>query len=182
MTQTKYLALLRGINVGGNNIIKMVDLKACFESMGFSDVVTFIQSGNVIFSANEKSQDKLEKFIEERLSKEFNYQSKVVLITDKHLEKTVEKAPKGFGTAPDDYHYDVIFLKSPLKADVALKDIDIRKGVDDAQAGDGVLYFSRLISKAGQSYLKNVIKLPIYKNMTIRNWNTSTKLLALIKK
>lgn len=46
---TRYLALLRGINVGGKNIIKMADLKACFESLGFADVVTYIQSGNVLF-------------------------------------------------------------------------------------------------------------------------------------
>ncbi|NCP46313.1 MAG: DUF1697 domain-containing protein, partial [Flavobacteriales bacterium] len=48
----QYLALLRGINVGGNNIIKMVDLKACFEKMGFTDVKTYIQSGNVIFTSD----------------------------------------------------------------------------------------------------------------------------------
>jgi uncharacterized protein (DUF1697 family) len=55
----KYLALLRGINVGGNNIIKMVDLKACFEKMGFLDVSTYIQSGNVLFSSPETSLTKL---------------------------------------------------------------------------------------------------------------------------
>jgi len=182
MNGIKYLALLRGINVGGNNIIKMVDLKACFESMGFSDVTTFIQSGNVVFTAQEKSQAKLEKAIEERLSKRFNYKSKIVLITDKHLEKVVKKAPPKFGSAPDKYRYDVIFLKEPLTAKDAIKDIVLREGVDTAHAGDGVLYFSRLISLAGKSYLSKVVSLPIYKNMTIRNWNSTTKLLTLMQK
>lgn len=179
---TKYLALLRGINVGGNNIIKMVDLKKCFESMGLTDVVTYIQSGNVIFTSSEKSQAKLITTIEECLSKKFNYKSKIVLITNEHLEKTVQKAPKGFGTEPDEYRYDVIFLKEPLTAKEAVKDIQLREGVDNLSAGDGVLYFSRLISLAGKSYLSKVVSLPIYKNMTIRNWNTTTKLLALMQK
>ena len=180
--KTKYLALLRGINVGGNNIIKMVDLKKCFETMGFSDVVTYIQSGNVIFSSEEKSQSKLITTIEECLSKKFNYKSKVVIITDKHLEKTVQKAPKGFGSKPDEYRYDAIFLKEPLTAKEAVKDIRLREGVDNLNAGDGVLYFSRLISLAGKSYLSKVVALPIYKNMTIRNWNTTSKLLVLMQK
>jgi uncharacterized protein (DUF1697 family) len=58
MSIVQYLALLRGINVGGKNIIKMADLKACFESLGFSDVVTYIQSGNVLFKSADK--DKVE--------------------------------------------------------------------------------------------------------------------------
>jgi uncharacterized protein (DUF1697 family) len=65
----KYLALLRGINVGGNNIIKMADLKLAFEEMGFSDVSTFIQSGNVIFSSNSTDLNKLTETIEKDLSK-----------------------------------------------------------------------------------------------------------------
>ncbi|MBK7451038.1 MAG: DUF1697 domain-containing protein [Anaerolineales bacterium] len=52
-----YLALLRGINVGGKNIIKMADLKASFEAMGFSNVVTYIQSGNVVLQSDEKDKD-----------------------------------------------------------------------------------------------------------------------------
>lgn len=53
MNETRYIALLRGINVGGNNIIRMSDLKASFEELGFSDVVTYIQSGNVLFNTGE---------------------------------------------------------------------------------------------------------------------------------
>ena len=55
MIKTKYLALLRGINVGGNNIIKMTDLKACFESLGLADVFTYIQSGNVLLHQRKKT-------------------------------------------------------------------------------------------------------------------------------
>lgn len=178
-TNNRYIALLRGINVGGNNIIKMADLKASFESMGFSDVVTYIQSGNVLFNTGKKDKSKLEAQLEKALSETFNYNSRVVIITQQHLKTVVKEAPKNFGTDATQYKYDVLFLKEPLTSQEAIKSIKIRDGVDSAYAGQDVLYFSRLIAKAGQSYLSEVVKLPIYKEMTIRNWNTTTKLLTL---
>lgn len=177
----QYLALLRGINVGGNNIIKMVDLKACFESMGFSDVRTYIQSGNVLFKSAEKNVEKLTKEIEEKLSEKFSYKSVVVVVTGEQLKEVVEKAPKSFGHHPAEYRYDVIFLKDPLTSQEAIKDVREREGVDKAYSGKDVLYFERIISKALQSYLAKIITLPIYKFMTIRNWNTTTKLLSMME-
>jgi len=182
MADTQYLALLRGINVGGNNIIKMADLKACFEDMGFTEVVTFIQSGNILFRSAEKDKTKLTRKIEQGLSERFRYKSRLVVVPYKELKQAVEGAPMGFGKEPDKYRYDVIFLKEPLSSREAMKNVSIKEGVDSAYAGKSVLYFSRLISKASQSYLTKTIKLPVYQNMTIRNWNTTTKLLALMEK
>jgi uncharacterized protein (DUF1697 family) len=182
MADTQYLALLRGINVGGNNIIKMADLKACFENMGFTDVITYIQSGNILFRSAEKDKTKLTKKIEQRLSERFSYKSRLVIVAYKELKRVVEGAPKGFGAEFEKYRYDVIFLKEPLSASEAMKNVSIKEGVDSAYAGKSVLYFSRLISKASQSHLTKVIKLPVYQNMTIRNWNSTTKLLALMEK
>lgn len=176
-----YFALLRGINVGGNNIIKMTALKACFEKLGFSGVTTFIQSGNVIFSSLDKDIELLCQNIEKALSSTFNYKACVVLVTHDQLRKTVQDAPQGFGKDPSEYRYDVIFLKMPLMAHQAMQDISIKEGVDVVYAGKHVLYFSRLISKAAQSRMSRIISLPIYKSMTIRNWNTTTKLLELME-
>lgn len=178
----RYIALLRGINVGGNNIIKMVDLKKSFEEMKFENVKTYIQSGNVLFDSPEKDLIKLEKKIEKVLSEQFNYVSKVVIISHEQLERIVENTPKDFGIYAQDYRYDVLFLKSPLTPESALEKILVREGVDVVNTGEGVLYFSRLISKAGQSYLNKIVGTPVYKEMTIRNWNTTTKLLALCEK
>jgi len=175
----RYLALLRGINVGGNNIIKMADLKRCFQDLGLKDVVTYIQSGNVLFMSADKNRSKMEDGIEQSLSKRFNYKSRVVLVTDKDLKKMVEAAPKGFGKSPDKYRYDVIFLKEPMTPKEAMKSITPREGVDTADAGKGAIYISRLIAKAGQSYLSKVVQTKAYQFMTIRNWNTTTKLLAI---
>lgn len=177
----KYLALLRGINVGGNNIIKMTALKSCFEENGFKNVVTYIQSGNVIFESDQKDLATLTTQIEKVLSKKFNYASRVVVVSQMQLKGVVKNAPQKFGKNPAEYRYDVIFLKTPLAAKEAMKSISVKDGVDEVSLGKGALYFSRLISKAAQSKMVKIITMPIYQNLTIRNWNTTTKLLVLME-
>jgi uncharacterized protein (DUF1697 family) len=175
-----YVALLRGINVGGKNLIKMPELKACFEGGGFEEVVTYIQSGNVLFRSAGSGSAALAGQIEEMLSSTFGYHASVVLRSRAQLRAVVERAPDGFGADPDAFRYDVIFLKEPLTAGVAMKSVPTRQGVDDVHAGRGVLYWSRLISRAAQSRISKVISLPIYQSMTIRNWNTTTTLLRMM--
>lgn len=177
----QYLALLRGINVGGKNIIKMADLKASFEAMGFSNVLTYIQSGNILFLSEEKVKSSLTPKIEKGLSKRFDFQAKVVIVSHKELAAVVRNAPEDFGNDGEKFRYDVIFLKEPLTSKEAMKSVSIREGVDTAHAGRQVLYFSRLISRASQSYLTKIIGMPVYQNMTIRNWNTTTRLLSLME-
>ena len=177
---SRYVALLRGINVGGKNLIKMTDLKACFEDLGFQDVRTYIQSGNVLFSA-AGSNAKLTKQVEAALSKTFNYQSRAVVRSLTQMKDIVTNAPKGFGSDPANYRYDVLFLKEPLTAKEAMKSISIKEGVDEAFSRKGVLYFSRLNSKATQSHLNRIASMPVYQSMTLRNWNTTTKLLNMME-
>jgi uncharacterized protein (DUF1697 family) len=176
----RYVALLRGINVGGNNLIRMADLAACFEQNGFETVKTFIQSGNVIFETR-RSRGELSACVEQMLSKRFSYSASVVIRSHAEMRSIVEDAPKGFGKQPDRYRYDVLFLKAPLTAANAMKSVRVKEGVDHAHPGKGVLYFSRLISKATQSQLSKIVGTPIYASLTIRNWNTTTKLLALLE-
>ena len=144
----RYVALLRGINVGGRNLISMTKLKACLEAQGFDEVTTYIQSGNVLFTAPASDRVALTRQIEELLT--------------------------------EAYRYDVIFLKEPLTAKTAIKSVLTKEGVDEAHPGVGVLYFSRLISKASQSRLSKIVTTPIYRTLTIRNWNTTTKLLKMM--
>ncbi|MCL4820158.1 MAG: DUF1697 domain-containing protein [Vicinamibacteria bacterium] len=178
--QVRHVALLRGINVGGHNLIRMADLRNCFEAAGFADVATYIQSGNVSFSAAEIRGPALERQLERLLSERFGYAASVVVRTRDELAAVVARAPAGFGAEPDRHRYDVLFLKAPLTAALAMQSVSARAGVDRAHAGDGVLYFSRLASRAAQSHLTRLISQPIYKSLTIRNWNTTTKLLALL--
>jgi uncharacterized protein (DUF1697 family) len=173
---TTYVALLRGINVGSRNRIGMPALKACFEAGGFEDVATYIQSGNVLFGATGSSSA-LARWIEKMLSTTFDYPGTVMLRSRAQMRAVVEGAPKGFGAKPATYHCDVIFLKAPLTAKSALKQMPVRPGVDDVHAGRGVLYTSRLASRAAQSQLSRVVSMPMYQSMTIRNWNTTRTLL-----
>jgi uncharacterized protein (DUF1697 family) len=176
---TTYVALLRGINVGGKNLIKMPTLKACFEEHGFERVATYIQSGNVLFESDLAAAG-LTHRIETMLAGAFDYVPTVVVRNRRQLRAVVERAPKGFGSRPAAYRYDVIFLKEPLTAKAALKQVPTNPAVDEAYAGTGVLYFSRLTAKAAQSRLNRMIGSPIYPSITIRNWNTTTKLLQLM--
>ncbi len=175
----RFAALLRGINVGGKNLIKMSALKACFEEHGFEDVTTYIQSGNVLFSAKGRGSE-LTSRVERALSVRFGADIPVVVRSRKQLQQIVDGAPEGFGDEPAEFRYDVLFLKEPLTAEEALAVVPRKAGVDEVSAGASVLYFSRLIRKATQSQLTRVIGMPIYKSMTVRNWNTTTKLLALM--
>jgi len=177
---TRYVALLRGINVGGKNLIKMPALEACFEENGFENVSTYIQSGNVLFESADSSSSKLTRRVEEMLAEAFDYVPTVVVRNRKQMRGIVERAPKGFGTEPKKYRYDVLFLREPLTASAALKHLPTTPAVDQAHAGTGVLYVSRLAAKATQSRVNRIILSPIYPSVTIRNWNTTTKLLELM--
>ena len=174
-----YTALLRGINVGGSNVIKMEDLKAAFEEMKFADVRTYIASGNVIFSTRETNKAKLTGPIEKKLSERFKAEMRIALVSFAELKQIVEQAPKGFGKDKD-RRYDAWFLMEGLNSEGVLQTVKPKEGVDTIAGGKGVVYASRLISLAGKSHLIRVNKLPIYQNMTVRSWNTTLKLLGLM--
>jgi uncharacterized protein (DUF1697 family) len=174
---TRYVALLRGINVGGKNPVPMADLRAAFEEAGHAAVRTYIQSGNVLFEAPGKVD---ETDVEAVLERRFGVPLVVVLRTDRQLRAVVEGAPEGFGRQPGTFHSDVVFLKAPLTSRQAMKVVDLREGVDSAWTGRGVVYFQRLSAKRTQSRMSKIVGTPEYKSMTIRNWQTTTKLLALL--
>jgi uncharacterized protein (DUF1697 family) len=142
-----------GSTSGAKNLIAMPDLKRCFEEHGFLSVVTYIQSGNVIFESEKTPAAELTQRIEAMLGAAFDYGATVVLWSHAQLRRIVERAPDAFGAQPARCRYDVLFLRPHLTAHVAVKSIPTRAGVDQAYAGTGVLYFSRLISKASQSRL-----------------------------
>ena len=178
---SRFVALLRGINVGGKNLIRMADLKAGFEDLGHTQVETYIQSGNVVFSSGSSSVPGLTSAIEKSLSERFRYSSRVCIVPGKTLQSVVTQAPAGFGEDPDHFRYDVIFLLSPMTCREVMVQVTAKSGVDTVNAGKHALYFRRLVSKAAQSQLNKLIQKPVYKHVTIRNWNTTTKLLEMIK-
>lgn len=178
MSANQYVALLRGINVGGNNKISMADLRDAFEAEGYGAVRTYLNSGNVLFEADGKAPD-LEDEVEGMLERRLGVDLVVVVRSRRQLQNVVREAPEGFGEEPDRFHSDVVFLKAPLTPSRALGVVELREGVDQVWPGTGVLYFARLSARRTQSKMSRIVGTPEYQLMTIRSWNTTTKLLGL---
>jgi uncharacterized protein (DUF1697 family) len=179
MPRSRYVALLRGINVGGKNIIGMKDLRATLEAHGLENVSTYIQSGNVLFETDRPAKT-LESEIEAALENAFKIPLVVVLRSHRQLRSVIDKAPAGFGTDPDTYYSDAVFLKAPLTAQQVMGIVALRDGVDQAWPGTGVVYFARLGAQRTKSKMSKIVGTPEYKQMTIRSWTTTVKLLGLL--
>ncbi len=177
-----YVILLRGINVGGKNKIAMAELKKYLEEIGFSSVSTFIASGNVIL-VSDKHPVKIKAQIEAMLTTRFQLDSeiiKVLVLNHKQLQSIIDNKPKDFGCQSDRYHSDIIFLID-IDAAQVMTSFNPREGVDTIWPGDGVIYAQRLSVERDKSRLGSISALPFYKSLTIRNWNTVTKLLAILE-
>ena len=152
-----YLALLRGINVGGKNKVPMAELKACFEELGCENVRTYIASGNVMFQSNKSSAELTEE-LQEALPTKFKLDSepiKILVLSHDELQKVVDQAPKGFGTEPGKYHSDAIFLMG-IPSDEAIKVFNPREGVDKVWQGDLAIYSQRLSAQRTRSRLSKI--------------------------
>jgi uncharacterized protein (DUF1697 family) len=143
-------------------------------------VATYIQSGNVVFTTENTDLRVMEIDLEVRIQDRFGFPVPVVVRSLAEMTATVESAPAWFG-GPD-HRCDVIFLKHPLTADDAFDALPSpREGVDHWGKGPaGCLYASRLTAQATKSRLGQIAASPIYPAITIRNWNTTTKLQSLL--
>lgn len=177
---TTYVILMRGINVGGKNRVPMASLTKCLEELGFSNVSTYIASGNVILES-DKRPDVIKAQIEEALPKNFKLDSeliKVLVLTRNQLQAVIDNKPRGFGEQPEKYHSDAIFLMG-IDSAQAMPVFAPREGVDKVWPGDGVIYSQRLSSLRTKSRLSKIMGTPAYKSMTIRSWSTTIKLLDI---
>ncbi len=177
----KYLVLLRGINVGGKNMVPMAGLKKCLEELGFSNVSTYIASGNVILESDRPAAE-IKARIEKALPETFKLDDdliKVLVLTRDQVQGVIDNKPEGFGEQPEKYHSDAIFLMG-IGSTSVMPLFNPREGVDKVWPGDGVIYSQRLSSQRTKSRLSKIMAAPAYKSMTIRNWNTTTKLLEMM--
>lgn len=178
-----YVILIRGINVGGKNKVKMADLRKCLEELGFSNVSTYLASGNVILES-DKGKDKIKAQIEEVLPENFKLDVeliKVLVLTHKQFQAVIDNKPEGFGEQAKKYHSDAIFLIG-IDSAKAMPVFDPREGVDTIWEGKGVIYSQRLSSQRTKSRLGKIVGTSPYKSMTIRSWNTIMKLQEKLSK
>jgi uncharacterized protein (DUF1697 family) len=173
----KFVALLRGINVGGNSLVKMSELKKAFEQAEFTNVSTYINSGNVIFEDTTQNPEYLSSKVEAFLEKQF-FRITTVVLSHTQLKEVVEKAPANWKN--EDLRKYVAFLKTPLTPDEVIKSAEVKEGIDRIEKGPGVVYMSTKMEGLTKSSFPKLITKNIYKNMTMRNYTTVTKVLSLM--
>ena len=168
-----HVALLRGINVGSRSRVAMADLREVVASLGYEDVATYVQSGNVVFSAKAPDAAALEAAIEERLG----VSPAVVVLSCKELERVVAGNP--WPEERDGKHLHVVFTAGEPDADVVAAAQEKAAGGDEARIVRGTLYM-HTPNGLGRSKLAAELARRGPKDGTARNWTTVTKLLAML--
>lgn len=174
-----YISILRGINVSGQKLIKMDALKKAYENMGFRNVITYVQSGNVIFSASENESEKLEQMIYSRIVKDFGFEVPVIVLTAEKLKEVVDNNPFGCDPDKDPAFLHVTFLSSkPGKYNSSAIE-EKKQGGEEISFTDEVIYiycpngYGR--TKLNNNFLESKLKV----TATTRNWKTTNELLKM---
>ena len=176
----RYIALLRGINVGGKNPVPMAELKTVCESAGMSDVRTYINSGNVVFSAVDSDPSEHGMQLGRAIEAHFGFTVAVLVLDLPKMRRIV-------GTLPPDWvndqamRCDVMFLWPAVDAPQALESIEIRPGIEDLVYTPGALIWRVDRSNVTKSRVPRIIGTPLYQQLTGRNCNTARKLLELME-
>jgi uncharacterized protein (DUF1697 family) len=176
-----YVALLRGVNVGGKNMISMGSLKGSFEGMGFVEVSTYINSGNILFTAKEGDARKLERKIEAMLSREYKLGCKVVVRSYSEMASLVENLPPDW-SGDNRWKYNVIFLRHTIDSENILEGLKPKSDIERVVYRPGALLWSARLSDLTRAAMVKLSSQKIYQDMTIRNLNTTRKLYELMKK
>lgn len=174
-----HVALLRGINIGGRNPVAMPEIVECFQAAGYENVRTHLHSGNVLFHAPTDDGVDLETVLDLLLAERFGISIPTVVRTRDELAATIASAPKDHGA--EELRSEVFFLKRPLTVDAAMQEMpELREGVDAIAPGPGALYFSRVAAQARRTRITRYMSLPVFQQMTVRSWGTTTRLLDLL--
>ncbi|MDR2711594.1 MAG: DUF1697 domain-containing protein [Clostridiales bacterium] len=176
----KYIALLRGINVGGNNIIPMTQLKKAFEQRGFINVLTYINSGNLIFESDIDEEITIKTACEELITDHFGFSIPVGIITNTELAEALANAPAWWNCGADSKH-NAIFVIPPLTAAEACAKVGETKPEHEQVSffGKVIFWSAPLATFSHTRWSKIVRNKAMYNCLTIRNANTTLKLAEL---
>lgn len=176
---TTYISILRGINVSGQKLIKMDALRKSYEHLGFHNVTTYVQSGNVIFTSKNTKPDELAKKIRQHIKKEFGFDVSVIVLSIDKLKQIIDSNPFVKDSSKDKSFLHVTFLSSkPDKID--FKTIEEKKlNGEEISISDKAVYLycpnGYGKSKLNNSFLETKLKV----SATTRNWKTSNELLRI---
>lgn len=178
MPKSTYVAFLRGINVGGNRIIKNTELTECFERMGLEQVTVVLQTGNVVFKSDSKNQDSLVKMIEQNLSHRFTYPAKVIVRMVSEVTEIIDEYPFSLqNTLLQQY---VVFCAEEQHKEELLLASSLDPAVEKILPGKGVIYWTVTKGMTTQSIFGKLISKAKYKDTTTtRNINTLQKIVGL---
>lgn len=175
---TTWVALLRGINVGGNTLIKMADLKACCERLGYQHVQTYINSGNIIFRANGTERQH-EQAITEAIKADIGLELRIVV-------KSLDNFERILAQVPTDWHHattlkcNVIFLRHEIDRPEIMNGLLLKPEIEQVIYAPGALLWSAETSNLTKSAMLKLNASPLYKNMTVRIFNTVNKIHRLM--
>lgn len=174
----RYIGLLRGINVGGNNLIPMRELKACLEAGGLEDVSTYIQGGNVLFTTSEEAglPERIGRCIRDR----FEVAVDVAVLSGEQFRKVMASAPTKWGHDPS-WKHNLLVALNPADVNEVLAAIGaLNPAVERVSVGPGVLYQSVSVAGFRKAASGKLAAKAAYKKVTVRNYNTSRKLFELV--
>ena len=175
----RYVALLRGINVGGRTLVKMADLKTCFEELGFARVSTYIASGNVLFESDEDDAVALATRIESAIERQFELPVKVVVLDAKAYATIVKAIPEAW-THDDRLRANVAFLRRGSEAKEVVRELQPDPEIEEVKAVDGAILWATRRDSLNRSVMRKLIGGAAYKELTVRNLNTTLKLHELL--
>jgi uncharacterized protein (DUF1697 family) len=173
------ISMLRGVNVGGHNQIKMDALRALYETLGLLDARTYVQSGNVIFRTKERSIDGLSKRIEEGIQRDFGFRPSVILRTASEMRAAIAKNPFASRPGIEPSKLLVTFLAGEPTAEARGNALAIKTFPEELRL-DGrevYIYFPNGMARPKMSWPR--IEKALKTSGTGRNWNTVTKLLEM---
>ena len=176
-----FVALLRGVNVGGKNMIRMSSLKDSFERMGFDGVATYINSGNIIFRTQEGDARKLERSIEGMLSSEYELECRVVVRSLSEMTDLVKSLPENWD-GDGRRKYNVIFLRHSIDSENILDGLKPKSDTEQIVYRPGALLWSARINDMSRTIMHKLPGQKLFQEMTVRNTNTTRKLYDLMKK
>ena len=177
----RYLALLRGINVGGKNKVAMSELRECFEAAGLENASTYINSGNIFFSSGEMREVSLVKICETAIEKQFGFPVVVMVISCVDFEAAMQHAPTWWqGERKEGVRNEALFVIPPTTTREVRAGLKMKPDSPDKFAEHGqVIFWSLPMAEYSKSVVPKLIGTPIYRNVTIRSMTTARKLLSL---
>jgi uncharacterized protein (DUF1697 family) len=175
----RYVALLRGINVGGKTLIKMADLKTCIEDLGLENVSTYIASGNVLFDSRARDAARLEKTIERAVEQRFRLPVKVVVLDRAGFARIVKAIPKSW-LGDQTLRANVAFVRRGTDADKVVRELEPDAAVEEVKAINGAILWATKRNALNRSVMRKLIGGAAYKELTVRNLNTTLKLQELL--